>query len=130
LKNTISSLSNRDSLNFFLILFVNFTSEIAESTDIFCAAWKLLFAGTQEFFEAVTAVVGESFFVADFQHGISGGVLHDTFKAVCDVTYEEGGIFVCKAAARRNVSVGMNVEDVTRALTVIFLKPAAGLPGA
>lgn len=72
----------------------------------------------------------KAFFVAEFNHGVGGRFFHDFFKAVCDVAYEEGGIFVCKAAARRNVSVGMNVEDVTRALTVIFLKPAAGLPGA
>ena len=72
----------------------------------------------------------KAFFIADFYHGVCGGFLHYCFKAVCDMAYEEGGIFVCKAAAGRNVSVGMNVEDVTRALTVIFLKPAAGLPGA
>lgn len=72
------------------VLFINFTSEIAESTDIFCAAWKLLFAGMQEFFEAVASVVGESFFIADFQHGISGGFMHNSFERVVDCANEEG----------------------------------------
>ena len=74
--------------------------------------------------------MGKSFLVADFYHGICGGFLHDTFKVVCDRAYEEGGIFVCEAAARRNVSVGVNVENVARALTVIFLEPVAGFPGS
>ena len=74
--------------------------------------------------------MGKAFFVADFYHWIGGGILHDCFKAVCDAAYEKCWIFVCKAAAWSNISVGMNVEDVARPLTVIFLEPAAGLPGA
>ena len=74
--------------------------------------------------------MGEAFFVADFYHWIGGGFLHDGFEAVVDCSYEEGRVFVCKTAAGRNISVGMNVENVTWALTVIFLEPAAGLPDA
>ena len=72
----------------------------------------------------------KSFLVADFYHWICGGFLHDFLEAVADCAYEESGIFVCKTAAGSNVSVGMNVENVARALAVIFLEPAAGLPGA
>lgn len=111
------------------VLFINFTSEITESTDIICAAGEFFFAGTQEFFEAVASVVGESFFIADFQHGISGGVLHDCFIAVGDAAYEKCRVFVCKTAAGGDVSVGVNVENVAGALAVIFLEPAAGPPG-
>ena len=78
----------------------------------------------------MSAVVGEAFFIAEFNHGVGGRFFHDFFKAVCDVAYEESGIFVCKAAAGSYVSVGVNVENVTRTLTVIFFEPAAGLPGA
>ena len=74
--------------------------------------------------------MGKTFFVTDFYHWIGGDILHDTFKAVVNCAYEEGGVLVCKAAAWSNISVGMNVENVTRALTVIFFEPTAGLPGA
>ena len=74
--------------------------------------------------------MGEAFFVADFYHWVGGGFLHDDFEAVVDCAYEEGWIFVGEAAAGGNVSVGVNVEDVAGALAVIFLEPAAGLPGA
>ena len=72
----------------------------------------------------------KAFFVADFYHGVGRGFLHDAFKVVCDAAYEEGRVFVCKAAAGSYIAVGVNVENVARALTVIFLEPAAGLPGA
>ena len=72
--------------------------------------------------------MGEAFLVADFYHGIGGGFLHDCFESVVDSANEEGGIFVCKAAAGSYVSVGVNVENVARALTVVFLEPAASLP--
>ena len=78
----------------------------------------------------MAAVEGETFFIADFYHGICGCLLHDSFEAVVNGAYEKCWVFIGKAAARRNVSVGMNVENVARALTVIFLKPVAGLPGA
>ena len=74
--------------------------------------------------------MGKAFFVADFYHWIGGGILHDGFEAVVNCANEEGWIFVCKAAARGNVSVGVNVENVAGALAVIFLEPAAGLPGS
>ena len=74
--------------------------------------------------------MGKAFFVADFYHWIGGSFLHDAFKAVVNCANEEGGILVCEAAAWGNVSVGVNVENVAGALTVIFLEPAAGLPGA
>ena len=72
----------------------------------------------------------KAFFVADFYHWICGRFFHDFFKAVCDVAYEEGGIFVCKAAAGGDVAVCMNIKNLARAFAVIFLEPAAGLPGA
>ena len=78
----------------------------------------------------MAAVVGETFFIADFYHWIGDGFLHYCFEAVVNGAYEKCWVFIGKAAARRNVSVGMNVENVARALTVIFLKPVAGLPGA
>ena len=106
------------------------THIIAESTDIFCAAGKLLSAGAEKLFEAVAAVVGEAFFVADFYHGIGGGVLHDLREGVGDAAYEQCRVFICKTTARGDVAVGVNVENVAGALTVIFLEPAAGLPGA
>ena len=74
--------------------------------------------------------MGKTFFVADFYHWIGGGILHDCFKVVCDATYEKSRIFICEATAWGYVSVGVDVENVTRALTVIFFEPAAGLPGA
>ena len=74
--------------------------------------------------------MGKAFFVADFYHGIGCGFLHNFFEAVVNCAYEKGRVFVCKAAARRYVSVGVNVENVAGALTVIFLEPAACLPGA
>ena len=74
--------------------------------------------------------MGKAFLIADFYHWIGGGILHDCFKAVCDAAYEKCRIFICKTAAWSNVSVGMNVEYITWALTVIFFEPAAGLPGA
>ena len=74
--------------------------------------------------------MGKAFFVADFYHWIGGGILHDCFKAVCDAAYEKCRIFICKTAAWGYVSVCVNVENVARALAVIFLEPAAGLPGA
>ena len=74
--------------------------------------------------------MGEAFGVADFYHWISGGILHDDFEAVVNCPNEECWIFVGEAAAGGNVSVGVNVENVAGALAVIFLEPAAGLPGA
>ena len=74
--------------------------------------------------------MGKAFLIADFYHWIGGGILHDSFEAVVDCAYEKGGILVCKTAAWGYVSVCVNVEYVARALTVIFLEPAAGLPGA
>ena len=74
--------------------------------------------------------MGETFFIADFYHGIFGCLLHDSFEAVVNGAYEKCWVFIGKAAARRNVSVGVYVENVARTLTVIFLKPVAGLPGA
>ena len=74
--------------------------------------------------------MGETFLVADFYHWIGDSFLHDCFKAVVDCAYKKCRVFVRKAAAWGNVSVGVNVEYVARALAVIFLEPAAGLPGA
>ena len=74
--------------------------------------------------------MGKAFFIADFYHWISSCLLHDSFEAVVDCAYEKGGILVCEAAAWGYVSVCVNIENVARALTVIFLEPAAGLPGA
>ena len=74
--------------------------------------------------------MGKAFFVADFYHWIGGGILHDGFEAVVNCAYEECWIFVGEAAAGGNVSVGVNVENVAGALAVIFLEPAAGLPGS
>ena len=74
--------------------------------------------------------MGKAFFVADFYHRICGCLLHDDFEAVVDCSYKEGRIFICKAAAGGNVSVGMNVENVARTLTVVFFEPATGFPGA
>ena len=74
--------------------------------------------------------MGKAFFVADFYHRICGGILPDDFEAIVNCANEEGGVLVCKAAAGGTVSVGVNVEDVAGALAVIFLEPAAGLPGA
>ena len=65
--------------------------------------------GTEKFFEPVSSVVGEAFFVTDFKQWIGSCVLHDCFVAVGYAAYEEGGIFICKAAAWGNVSVGVNV---------------------
>ena len=74
--------------------------------------------------------MGETFFVAEFYHWISGGFLHDGFEAVGDEAYEESWILICKATAWGDVAVGVNVEDVAGAFAVVFLEPAAGLPGA
>ena len=74
--------------------------------------------------------MGETLGVADFYHWISGGILHDVFEAVVNCPNEECWIFVGEAAAGGNVSVGVNVENVAGALAVVFLEPAAGLPGA
>lgn len=74
--------------------------------------------------------MGEAFFVADFYHWIGCGFLHDCLKSVGDCANKEGRIFVCKATAGCDVSVGVNVENVARTLAVIFLEPEAGLPGA
>ena len=74
--------------------------------------------------------MGETFFVADFYHRIGGGFLHNFFEAVVNCAYEKCRVFVCKTAARRYVSIGVNVEYVAGALTVVFTEPAAGLPGA
>ena len=74
--------------------------------------------------------MGKTFFVADFYHWICGCLLHDSFEAVVNGACEKCRVFIGKTAAGGNVSVGMNVKYVARALTVIFLKPVAGLPGA
>ena len=74
--------------------------------------------------------MGKPFLVADFKHGVLTGIFHKLFKAVIYCANKEGRIFVCKTTAGRDVSVGMNVENVAGALAVIFLEPAAGLPGA
>lgn len=74
--------------------------------------------------------MGEAFFVADFYHRVGGGFFHDCFEAVVDCAYEEGGVFVCKAAAWGNVSVGVDVENLAGAFAEVFLEPAAGLPGS
>jgi hypothetical protein len=57
----------------------------------------------------MAAVVGKSFFVADFDHFIIFGILHYGFVTVCYTANKEGLIFICEAAAWRNVSVGVNV---------------------
>ena len=72
----------------------------------------------------------KAFFVAEFNHGVGRGFLHDAFKAVCDAAYEEGLVFVCKAAAGSYIAVGVNVENLAGAFAVVFAEPAAGLPGA
>ena len=46
------------------------------------------------------------------------------------MAYEEGGIFICKAAAGSYIAVGVNVENLAGAFAVVFAEPAAGLPGA
>ena len=74
--------------------------------------------------------MGKTFFVADFYHAVLGGVLHKLVKAVVYCANEEGWIFVSKTAARGNVSVGVNIENVAGALTVVFAEPFAVFPGA
>ena len=72
----------------------------------------------------------KAFLVADLYHRICSDILHDLFQTVVNGAYKKFRVFVCKAAAGCYVSIGVNVEYVAGALTVIFLEPAAGLPGA
>ena len=74
--------------------------------------------------------MGKTFLKADLKHFVGVCLLHNFFEAVVNCANKEFTVFVGEAAAGGNVSVGVNVENVARPLTVIFLEPAAGLPGA
>ena len=84
----------------------------------------------QKFFKSVAAVVRKAFFIADLNHTVLAGILHEFFKGVIYCSYKKCRIFIGKTTAGSNVSVGVNIENVAGTFAVVFAEPFFVLPGA